>query len=103
MKIHTEPSGHGFLDEIINILHPWEIARRKTDLPALAKLFATAGELYKKTAPYNMHANLTESTMFSGHGCANLAKRLENGTAGFEDISDLSHVCSHKLLSAMNC
>lgn len=69
--------------------------------PSLSMFYAQIGLLYEELAPHIEHnAALTETILFAGNGCEQLAKELKTNRATVEDVAEFIKITSKKMILA---
>lgn len=100
MKVHTEPRGHRFIDQIIDSLKYYDKAYSTHDLHHLSSLYRDSAQLFKAAIPYMVNAKLAKTSLDVADACELLADEVDNG-ADLDVAIKFVAILAHGLLGAM--
>lgn len=100
LQEYTEPGGHEFLQDIIDILPHFDKAFSNGDLSALSSLYHVLSQKLEVLAPYIKHDKLRVATSKAVAGCEQLSKSLTEGGT-LEDCNKLVQSSSLQVKSLL--
>lgn len=100
IKTHANPSGYGFIQDIIDSLNKYNKDYITNNLRDLTSLYRNTGRSFKKLVPHIMDEKVSKALATVADECEDLAQNLEKGD-GLDYAVNYVEKGAHQLLSAM--